>query len=129
MIAYFSNEQFLGSYDGIHSLLPSYHFFCPSCGVIWARIICEPGDAHRVVDTPWCTRCARTTPEGIWDGVIDVYWFPEFVEAAPTPVLIHNFMQLYDNRLRLDAAGIKVQASVRYWDDNSELLARLQESA
>jgi hypothetical protein len=38
-------------------------------------------------------------------------------------------MQLYDNRLRLDAAGITVDSSVRYWPDNSELLARLKESA
>ena len=128
MIAYFSNDKFLGSYDGPHSLLPSYHFFCPSCGVVWARIICEPGDYHRVTDSLWCERCARDNQHGIWDGVISVYFFPEFEEAAPASVLAHNFMQLYDNRLRLDAAGIQVDSSVRYRPDNAELLARLKES-
>lgn len=126
MIAYFSNDMFLGSYNGPMSPLPSYHFFCPSCGVVWGRIVCEPGNCHRVQDTIWCSKCARTNQQGIWDGVLEVYWFPEFTEAAPNSVLTHNFMQLYDNRLRLDAAGIKVDSSVRYWPDNSELLARLQ---
>lgn len=128
MIAYFSYNQFLGSYDGPHSSLPSYHLFCPSCGDIWARIICEPGDFHRVYDNRWCAKCARTNEQGIWDGIIDVYWFPEYLEAAPLAVWKHNFMQAYDNRLRLDAAGIKVDSSVRYRPNNTELLARLQES-
>lgn len=128
MIAYFNNDSFLGSYDGPHSSLPSYHFFCPSCGVVWARIVCEPGDYHRVVDGVWCSKCARSNEHGIWDGVLDVYWFPEFVEAAPKSVLTHNFLQLYSNRVRLDNAGVVVSSSIRYRPDNSELLARLQES-
>jgi len=128
MIAFFAEDRFLGSYDGPHSPLPSYHFFCPSCGVIWARIVCEPGDYHRVKDTPWCAKCARTNEQGIWDGVIDVHYFPEYIECAPKQVLIHNFMQLYDNRLRLDGAGIRVQSTVRYWPNNSELFDRLKES-
>ena len=126
MIAYFANEQFLGSAKA-DSPLPSYHFFCPSCGVTWARIICEPGDYHRIEET-WCGKCARTNEHGIWDGVMDVYYFPEYLHDAPKDVLIHNFMQLYDNRLRLDAAGVKVEASVRYWPDYSELLGRLEDT-
>lgn len=128
MIAYFANERFLGSQSKTLLALPSYHFFCPSCGVVWARIICEPGDYHRI-EQGWCRNCARANKHGIFDGVIDVYYFPEYLRDAPKEVLIHNFMQLYDNRLRLDAAGVKVEASVRYWPDYSELLGRLEDTA
>ena len=58
-----------------------------------------------------------------------MYYFPEYLECAPVAVYIHNFMQLYDNRLRLDNAGVKVQSNVRYWPDNTELLGRLEETA
>ena len=126
MIAYFSHENFLGS-TACPAILPSYHFFCPSCGEVWGRFIVEPGDYHRIEEA-WCKACARTNEQGIWDGVLDVYYFPEYIDAAPTEVLIHNFMQLYQNRLRLDAAGVKTDRSVRYWPDYSELLARLKES-
>ncbi len=128
MIAYFSQEMFLGSHDASdHPTLPSYHLFCPSCGEVWGRIICEPGDYHRI-EEGWCKDCARSTEYGIYDGVIDVYYFPEYIDLAPKEVLIHNFMQLYDNRLRLDAAGVKVDRGVRYRPDYSELLARLETS-
>ncbi len=127
MIAYFADEQFLGSYLGDGLLLPSYHFFCPSCGSVWARIICEPGDYHRIEEV-WCRNCARDNKHGIWDGVIDVYYFPEYLDVAPKEVLVYNFLQLYLNRLRLDAAGVKVQSSVRYWPDYSELLGRLEDT-
>lgn len=60
---------------------------------------------------------------------MDVYYFPEYLVDAPKEVLIHNFMQLYDNRLRLDAAGVKVSRSVYYWPDYSELLGRLETTA
>ncbi|MCZ6775837.1 MAG: hypothetical protein O7D34_05215 [Ignavibacteria bacterium] len=90
-------------------------------------MICEPGDYHRIEEL-WCAKCARDNECGIWDGVMDVYYFPEYLDVAPAAVFIHNFMQIYDNRLRLDAAGVKVQSSVRYWPDYSELLGRLQES-
>ena len=128
MIAYFAHDKFLGSQDKTAEALPSYHFFCPSCGVTWARFICEPGIYHRV-ELSWCNRCARSNKHGIWDGVLDVYYFPEYLNDAPKSVLIHNFMQIYDNRLRLDAAGVKVEASVRYWPDYSELLGRLEDTA
>ena len=127
MIAYFIDELFLGSVETPSRALPSYHFFCPSCGVVWARVIAEPGDFHRVEDTIWCKNCARSNEHGIWDGVIDVYCFPEYVDLAPKEVLIHNFMQLYDNRLRLDAAGVKVDSGVRDCPDYSGLLARLED--
>jgi len=128
VIAYFVNDKFLGSQGLTEAILPSYHFFCPSCGEIWGRIICEPGDYHRIEEA-WCAKCARTTEHGIWDGVMDVYYFPEYLDNAPKSVLIHNFMQLFQNRLRLDAAGVPTVRSVRYWPDYSELLGRLETSA
>ena len=128
MIAYFSYDTFLGSSDRTVSSLPSYHLFCPSCGDVWGRLISESGDYHRIEEI-WCSKCARDTKYGIWDGVIDVYYFPEYMDAAPIEVYIHNFMQLYDNRLRLDAAGVKVERSVRYQPDYSELLGRLEDTA
>jgi len=129
LIAYFEHDNFLGSYDGkeAYSVLPSYHFFCPNCGEIWARIICEPGDSHRIFDSIWCGGCARNNTHGIRDGIIDVYWWPEYLDLAPKEVLIHNFMQAYDNRVRLDSAGIEIISSIKYRPDNSELLARLME--
>lgn len=126
LIAYFANDLFLGSVD-TYKTLPSYHFFCPSCGEVWGRFIAEPGDFHRIEET-WCAKCARSNEQGIWDGVLDVYYFPEYLDDAPKAVHIHNFMQVYDNRLRLDGAGVKVDSTVRYWPDYSELLARLKES-
>jgi len=126
MIAYFINNQFLGSADS-YKTLPSYHFFCPSCGEVWGRFISEPGDYHRIEET-WCPKCARDTAQGIWDGVLDVYFFPEYLIDAPTEVLIHNFMQIYENRIRLDGAGVKVDSTVRYWPDYSELLGRLEDT-
>jgi len=129
MIAYFAQDRFLGSYGGPSSVLPSYHFFCPSCGVVWARIICEPGDYHRVTDDCWCASCARSNEHGIHDGVIDVHYFPEYLSIAPKEVLIHNFMQYYDNRVRLDNAKVPTISSIKYWPDNSELLARLEDTA
>ena len=61
--------------------------------------------------------------------MIDVHYFPEYEACMPTSVLVHKFMQLYQNRLRLDNAGITVKSTVRYWPNNSELLARLKETA
>ena len=119
MIAFFLQDQFLGS-GPTSAVLPSYHFFCPSCGEVWGRIIAEPGDFHRVLDTVHCVPCARDNEHGIWDGVIDVDWFPEFRKAAPVPVLIHNFNQLYQNRIRLDNAGVKVDSMVRDRPEYSE---------
>ena len=92
-------------------------------------MISEPGDYHRIIDDVWCAKCARSNEHGIHDGVVDVHWFPEYLAAAPTPVLIHNFMQYFDNRVRLDSVGVKTNSSIRYWPDNSELLARLEDTA
>lgn len=92
-------------------------------------MICEPGNYHRVLDTLWCSACARDNEHGIYDGVIDVHFFPEYMAAAPKKVLIHNFMQMFDNRLRLDAAGVKVFRGICNWPDYSELLGRLEDTA
>ncbi len=129
MIAYFAYGKFLGSAKADKlSPLPSYHFFCPSCGEVWASIVCEPGNYHRIEER-WCKKCARSNEHGIWDGFIDIDCFPEYLDVAPKEVYIYNFMQVYDNRLRLDAAGVKVDSSVRYRPDYSELLGRLEDTA
>ncbi len=90
-------------------------------------MICEPGDFHRIEET-WCGKCARNIEQGLWDGIMIVHYFPEYTDCAPVSVHIHNFMQLYDNRIRLDNAGVKVDSTVRHRPDYSELLARLKES-
>lgn len=127
MILWFKGDTHAGTCNGTHAL-PSHHFFCPSCGVIWARILCEPGDYHRVVDNIWCPQCARTNEHGIYDGLPLVHHFPELFDNAPLGVLKWIFLQAYRNRVRLNAKGVRIESTVKYWPDNSELLARLTDT-
>ena len=101
MIAYFFRDRLLGVYEGETPELPSFHFLCPSCGEIWARIIVEPGRYHRPYDSTRCDHCRRNTQYGLWDGCVQIPFFPEYDNFAPLAVLTHNFLQLYSTRVSI----------------------------
>ena len=105
----FINDKFLGNLDGIiedlfnkqflaGNLLPSHAMlYCPSCGLVWARILFEHGygwQAH-------CVKCRKCKGS----GTLDVFpLFNKNLDKWSKQLLIYELMEV-DNESRYRGLG------------------------
>ncbi len=76
---------------------PSFHFFCETCGRIWAEVTVEDGTlSHHLALNGECRKCGSgSIYEAMWPAYRDDL---EWLHLMPKKVLALEFLNLFNRR-------------------------------